>query len=276
MFALTIGEVGLQTARLVQAGHWVHFLPAYSHLVLATVMIAASWVGWTLSPSPGARQDVSGVLQPEFLVLLVDVILVIVYFIFVRAVDLTGEGTVRLNASAAPEALWIFVIFWLYLLWDFLTKVVLYLKKGREERWFRKYGARILPTVTCLVLAWVTKRLIQTADPAHVPTADLALLALVLFFRASKELVSALLPTQQVSPAELRMRRVAATLKTVLCILVMWVGIKWTRSWPVPKYIAAQIQIAPSEENNHSETSAPTLQPEPRSVDGSKWRRPAL
>src|SRR5579862_6393754 len=103
MFAVTIGEVGLQAAALVQAGHVVHFLPAYSHLILATVMIAASWVGWTLSPSPGATQDVSGVFQPEFLVLLVDVLLVIVYFILVRRVDFTGEKLIRLTASASPE-----------------------------------------------------------------------------------------------------------------------------------------------------------------------------
>lgn len=92
MFAVAIGEVGVQTATLVQAYNWIHFLPAYSHLILATIVITTSWVGWTLSPSPGAGQDVRGVLQWEFIVLLVDVFLVIVYFILVKTVDFTGEG----------------------------------------------------------------------------------------------------------------------------------------------------------------------------------------
>ena len=33
MFAVTIGEVGLQVAGLVQAKHYVHYLPFYSHLL---------------------------------------------------------------------------------------------------------------------------------------------------------------------------------------------------------------------------------------------------
>ena len=47
MFAITVGEIGLQTAALVQAGRPLHFLVAYSHLFLATFVVAASWVGWS-------------------------------------------------------------------------------------------------------------------------------------------------------------------------------------------------------------------------------------
>lgn len=94
MFAVTIGEVGLQAAALVKVGHPWHFLPAYSHLLLATVVIAASFVGWSLSPAPGAQEDVRNVLHPEFLVLLLDVFLVIVYFILVRSVDLDRKSVV--------------------------------------------------------------------------------------------------------------------------------------------------------------------------------------
>src|SRR5205807_1748814 len=87
MFAVTIGEVGLQVAAVIQARHFWHYLPAYSHLTLATIAIAASGVGWSRSLSPGAREDVEVVFQWEFVVLLLDVTLVVLYFILVRTVD---------------------------------------------------------------------------------------------------------------------------------------------------------------------------------------------
>jgi hypothetical protein len=58
-----IDECDGTVAVLVQAGHVAHFLPAYSHLLLATTVVAASWVGWSVSLAPGARQDVCGVFQ---------------------------------------------------------------------------------------------------------------------------------------------------------------------------------------------------------------------
>ena len=122
MFAVAIGEVGVQTASLVRAGDWVHFLPAYSHLFLTTIVIATSWVGWTLSPAPGARRDVRSLFNRDFLVLLVDVFLVVVYFILAKTVDLAGEKELQLNASARPETLWILVIFGTYIFWDVLSQ----------------------------------------------------------------------------------------------------------------------------------------------------------
>src|SRR4051812_7548266 len=87
MFAVTIGEVGLQVASLVQAKHYAHFLPFYSHLLLAIIVITSSWVGWSLSQAPGNRRDVDGVFTWGFWTLLLDVFLVITYFIMVRTVE---------------------------------------------------------------------------------------------------------------------------------------------------------------------------------------------
>ena len=68
-----------------------HFLPFYSHLFLAAIVITSSWVGWTLSQAPGARRDVTGVFTWEFITLLLDVFLVVTYFIMVRTIGVVKK-----------------------------------------------------------------------------------------------------------------------------------------------------------------------------------------
>jgi hypothetical protein len=257
MFAITIGEVGLQAAALVEAGHPAHFLPAYGHLFLATVVVATSWVGWSLSAAPGARRDVQGVFKGEFFVLLLDVALVIVYFILVRTIDFGKEATPPRTEPASTVAAWILVIFILYFVWDILTKVIISLrdregskKKLREHfdlSWRRFVGARMLPTVSCCMLAWLIWRLVQTADRPHYLTADFSLLWLVLLFRALKELVSAHYPrprkdnsSRAPKPA---MSKNSAIVCTAVCALGMVVGTLWTAcSWPLPARIVKAIE----------------------------------
>ena len=202
MFAITVGEIGLQAASLVQAGHELHYLPAYSHLFLATFVVAASWVGWSRSAIPGAREDVEEVFQWAFVVLLLDVTMVVTYFILVRTVDF-GGGQHRID-SAYAVAGWHVLIFALYLAWDFVTKVMMYernemgwwkgwkhlddaLQKKRNER-FR----RIVPTAICLGLSLYLWRTFKSATDERLLTADFALLSVVLLFRALKSLVDAI------------------------------------------------------------------------------------
>jgi hypothetical protein len=239
MFAVAIGEIGLQAANLVQyEGSYRFFLPAYTHLILAMVVIAASWVGWTLSPSPGARHDVSGIFEAEFLVLIVDVVLVIIYFILVRTVDFqrseNGAGP-EFRASVLPETLWIFVIFCVYFVWDFLTKIIVFvirkLKGAKDENSWSYYATRMIPTIVCVLLAFLAHKYFSgNFSPAQVVLADFALISLVLLFRAGKELVSVFFPTK---------RRVTSWWKQFLAVvftILMIAGISlsclWIYVWP--------------------------------------------
>ncbi len=263
MFAITIGEVGLQAAALVQARHLAHFLPACCHLILATVVVATSWVGWSLSAAPGARSEFKRVFQWELLVLLLDVFLVIVYFILVRTIDFGKEATPPRTDPASTVAGWILVIFILYLVWDIFTKVIISWrdresskKKFREHfdrSWRRSVGSRMLPTVVCCALAWLTWRLVQTADCPHYLTADFALLCVVLLFRALKELVSAYYPApprDKSSPSRrLAMSKRSAIVLTAVCALGIAVGLLWTTgSWPLPARIVTAIRTELPEE----------------------------
>ncbi len=237
MFAVAIGEVGLQTATLVRAGNWVHFLPAYSHLLLATMIIATSWVGWTLSHSRGGQKDVESIFEWEFMVLLLDVALVIIYFILVRSVDIVGDDPVRLSASARPEVFWILIIFWIYFVWDFPTKWPL----SRPENL-----VRVVATGTCLVLAYVVRSFVQDADPPHVLTADLALLSLVLLFRALKDLASAFYPGKTLAQDELRRKKKRAIFWSAFFAAGVILGTVWTCCGPLPEGVVRAIQTTPS------------------------------
>jgi hypothetical protein len=202
MFALAVGEVGLQTAALVQAGNTTRYLPAYSHLFLALFVIAASWVGWSRTKVVSARKDVHELFEWAFVVLLLDTAMVVTYFILVRTVDFSDENC-RID-PAAQVAFWHVFIFVLYLAWDGVTKVGMYPKpagvswidgwRQLDEKTLREQQqtiTRAWPTLVCLVLSIVLWRVFAAFDPKHehLLAADLALLSIVLLFRALKGVV---------------------------------------------------------------------------------------
>lgn len=241
MFAITIGEVGLQVAALVQAGHPARFLPAYSHLILATIVVASSWVGWSVSWAPGARKDVGGVFQWEFVVLLLDVSLVITYFILVRTVDFGKESSPRID-PAATVARWIWLIFLLYLVWDVFTKIVIYLTNP-SGKWLRLQGSRMIPTIICLTLAGIIWHEVEGADSAHCLSADFALLWLVLLFRALKDFISACFPRGAAEHSFFRRAWLSLSC-TVVCSCGILLGTLATKqSWqlPLPQKVLGEI-----------------------------------
>lgn len=201
MFALAVGEVGLQTAALVQAGNTIQYLPAYSHLFLALFVIAASWVGWSRTQVASAKKDVHELFEWAFVVLLLDTAMVITYFILVRTVDFSDDCRID---PASQVAFWHVVIFALYLAWDAVTKVAMYPKPAEASWWGgwrqldleklseqRQIIKRAWPTLICLVLSIVLWWLFAAFDPKHehLLAADLALLSVVLLFRALKGVV---------------------------------------------------------------------------------------
>jgi hypothetical protein len=252
MFAVTIGEVGLQVASLVQAKHYGHFLPFYSHLLLATLVITSSWVGWSLSQAPGARRDVSGVFTWGFVTLLLDVFLVVWYFIMVRTVEL-GKGGDSPRIESSEKVAGFFVgMFALFFLWDVVTKVFAY-TFSNDGPWVRNCGLRMIPTVVCLLLAIVVWRQLKNIDLAHYINADLALLALALLFRSLKDIISAGFP-RLVKDAENACRYVPvkqpdrndvilAVKWSFACFLIMVLGtISAKNSWPLlPSHVVDEI-----------------------------------
>jgi hypothetical protein len=85
------------------------------------------------------------------------------------------------------------------------------------------------------------------ADPPHVLTADIALLSLVLLFRALKGL------TQWFTEPNIPIK--GLIIWTMLCLLGFGGGTKWTySSWPILKSIADEIQTIPDEQRGHPDS----------------------
>lgn len=178
LFALAIAEVAIRSGVVVNSSLAIsHKLPALTHLLLAAAVIATSWVGW--GRSGYSLSAIRSVFSKDFVELLIDVWLVGVYFFIVQGVEtvLITNGTNSIQGSAEIEAWWVMVMFWTYVLWDALTK------------WgdWTALSQRGWGSLLCAALATWTFLLIgHLRGTAPVVFGDLALLALVLLFRAMK------------------------------------------------------------------------------------------
>jgi hypothetical protein len=98
----------------------------------------------------------------------------------------------------------------------------------------------MLPTIGCLVIAWIVKQNVGAADKAHFLSADAAMLSLILLFRALKELTSAALPA---SDKQKRPRAGAITWSLIWACGVALGTFATAYSWrlPLPNYFITQI-----------------------------------
>jgi hypothetical protein len=200
LFALAIAQIGINAAAVIAASApAVPLQPgskvtASAHLFVALLLIACSWVGWRQSVSPGITEKISGVFRRSFVGLLLDVILVVLYFIIVQRAEIntvTGQIAVE-PTSARPEAnglLWVFAV---YIGWDLLTDV---LSPGCIPSGVRWFGLKtiaaavvsILASALCFVLVVIVFLAAANAKSApRVIALDVALAATILLFRSLK------------------------------------------------------------------------------------------
>ena len=184
LFGLTAAEVAVKFSDLFLKSHLFStpaFWPLLSHLVLATVLIGTSWVGWSNSTSAKTIRGVKSVFSKPFVVLIFDVILVIMYYMLVRSTGITGENQ-RSSVSDLitveyPTRLVAF-IFIVYLVWDIITKWPI----------TRKVLLRITLTFICACFAFLIWFFLHTIkDTYDTRSVYAALLFLDLSFRALKD-----------------------------------------------------------------------------------------
>ncbi|HLQ26761.1 MAG TPA: hypothetical protein VK138_12910 [Acidiferrobacterales bacterium] len=203
LFSLVAAEVARSAAvlfQIMEKGINIDQLAPAAHLFLAVLVVTTSWVGWSRSALRPDAAPLTNVFQETFLILLIDVLLVILYFTLARTVEIDSDNMAVREPSAFPEALLICVIFLIYLFWDVLYDVWMELgkleKTGCRNFWttdsLKKvliFGAASMISLLCalLVLGIYTHHPRQH-DIVPVYAADTALLAIVIGFRTLKGL----------------------------------------------------------------------------------------
>ncbi|MGE3172535.1 MAG: hypothetical protein AB7O97_07890 [Planctomycetota bacterium] len=209
MFALAIGQAAVSLSDVIDARsgqHWplIDCWPAFTHVLLVVLMIAASWVSWGQSKS--ARSQIASIWSRDFIELLIDVWIVICYFQIARTVDgISGEAA--FVPSAGEEAWWTMVVFVSYATWDALTK----LRSGQGDQ-YRQRGWASLTAAILSVLVW---RICGDCSTwGAVILADVALVMLVLAFRAMKSA-----DWSKQTPAQRRRWRLLSALSLLLALV---------------------------------------------------------
>ena len=189
LFALAIGEVASAASHVVSAaGSLAAKLPVSAHLVLATLLIATSWLGWSTSLRRRGMLTTKTPFSRDFIGLLLDVLLVVMYFILVQQAEISDDAPFALKpASAVPEATWLAWIFAVYISWDLVSDV--------WQEW-NKFGLKsalglIMASISCsllctLLTCLVLWRAYATSKNTDVVLLDCSLAAVVMLFRAIK------------------------------------------------------------------------------------------
>lgn len=196
LFALAVGQVAIHTADFLSVtASPMQLLPAAMHMALSLLVIGTSWIGWRQSQSPGMKQQIQSIFSRRAIGLLLDVLLVILYFILVRSVELQQKNgdTLLTPASAVPEAKWLAVVFAIYIAWDLLADVFSPNCLTEKSLFWRIWQAirvgvvSIAASTVCLGMAWIVfSHASEATTPIQVALLDCALIVIVLLFRVLK------------------------------------------------------------------------------------------
>ena len=182
VFALAIGQIALDLSKLIDyqlipSQTFCALVPAYSHLLLAFVVISTSWVGWHNSRFCGTQ--IKDVFTLDYIELALDIALVVMYLILARAVEIPDSPNDALSPNASFEAWLVAIIITTYLLWDLIS-----CRRNFKE----KFTQRLWVSACCTVISWllVLYGIGGAGTVSAVLFADLCLIALILTFRAMK------------------------------------------------------------------------------------------
>jgi hypothetical protein len=203
LFALAISQIAIAAADLVSIdASFVSKLPAVTHLIVALAVISTSWLGWKRSASPGSREPMKHLFSLPFLAMIIDVCLVILYFIIVRTVEIEQSGGVtRLESpSAVPESFWLLCVFIVYAAWDVVTDILApgCIPPGKGGSAMMNYlwrlgklmaalAVSIFASISSALLTYIALCLARARGTSQqVVLIDISLVCVVLLFRVFK------------------------------------------------------------------------------------------
>ncbi len=184
-------------------------LACFSQAFLSLYLVSMSWVIWSRSNAAGHNQAIDKLFSWPFALLLLEVLLVTLYFALANNIESELEKAGAVNRYAAcnavssrPEALIVVLVFVVYILWDLIADV---LSKDPNERtnglrtdhldWSNARNLLSRAFVYCLasVICFLLSLLVfwhsdDSMSPHTALAGDIALIAIVIAFRPLKEL----------------------------------------------------------------------------------------
>lgn len=180
LFALVIGQLATTSYEVFKdfsanASYFKSVSDSFLHLLLTLFVITTSWVGWSSTFESENYPKLTRLWSPGYALLLIDIVILILYFSLVKSVDGIGEVT----HSAVPEAIIIMLIFTLYVIWD-----VVHSSAVHSDTSWKIRGIELLPSLLCTLFCYFIWNAL--AKDGYNATADIALIAVVLSFRKLK------------------------------------------------------------------------------------------
>lgn len=175
-----------------------------SHATLALLLVSMSWVMWSKSQAAGHKTEITSVFSKEFIVLLTEVFLVVLYFSIAKTMEQNFSeysknksiATYVGSTSGRPEALQLMWVFGVYFLWDIMVDVIHSPRTPQPTGMLQKASGLIQGILTycsisllCVIGAWLVSAIApSTGSPYEALWCDIALIALLLFFALGKQL----------------------------------------------------------------------------------------
>ncbi len=188
VFTLAITQVGLEIGDFFSKGlSFKDHLYVFTHLTLAVYIIASSWVGWQISKSKGSNEKLTHTFGLPFIILLIDLCLVIAYFVLVKGVDKPLDKSPR--AESYTEYKWSLVIFIIYLIWDIFTKYIFEDEQNNQKikRDGKKFIRRGYQSFVCILITiFLIQPMTIYSRPYAVMATDVTLIFIFVLFRGLK------------------------------------------------------------------------------------------
>lgn len=175
-----------------------------THSFLALLLVSMSWVMWSKSQAAGHKTEIAHIFSKEFVILLIEVFLVVLYFAIAKTMEQNFSDYMKDKkitsyvgvASARPEALQMMWVFSVYFIWDVIVDVIYSPRTPHPVLFRERFYSFIQGILTycsislfCVFAAWLVSRAApSTGTPYEALWGDIALVALLLFFALGKQL----------------------------------------------------------------------------------------
>jgi hypothetical protein len=190
LFAVAIERVSTGVIHIIESASHAHIAQAITHLILAFLIITTSWTSWAANTTSGPHQ-LKDIFSQEYLLLLLDLALVILYIYLVSAAEIPTKDHPDPTPSAIPESRVLALIYAIYVLWDLSRDIFQKASSSRPSvlQFLTAIVVRCGASTLCMLLALIIVYLASTIEvrkPNSVCWLNVAEMANAVLFRSIK------------------------------------------------------------------------------------------